>query len=264
MIWTILCSGPTSVAFGLLSSHHKEQTAELMFLSRALRSQSREQWETPELQIGACSMQGMRPENEDRHVVVQRLFLQHTKAQERYAGCSITMIALFDGHSGRACAEFCKRQIEARVSKLEDPFDTGLLTAMFLELDRDFLQIDPVSHAVSGSTGIVVLMRAPDEHSPMTTVLTAHVGDSSALLVSTRKDKKHPVIALSTDHKPMDTDEEKRIRKAGGFVCYNRVCGQLALSRAFGDSPYKAETKRSALKQQGMFVYAVIAIRDTT
>jgi len=42
--------------------------------------------------------------------------------------------------------------------------------------------------------------------------------------------------AVSRDHKPEDASEEKRIKKAGGFVTENRrVGGVLALSRALGD-----------------------------
>jgi serine/threonine protein phosphatase PrpC len=44
---------------------------------------------------------------------------------------------------------------------------------------------------------------------------------------------------LSQDHKPSREDESKRIRDAGGFVINNRVMGELAVSRAFGDVDFK-------------------------
>ena len=44
---------------------------------------------------------------------------------------------------------------------------------------------------------------------------------------------------LSTDHKPMDVKERERIEAAGGFVEFNRVNGNLALSRALGDFVFK-------------------------
>ena len=46
-------------------------------------------------------------------------------------------------------------------------------------------------------------------------------------------------VALSVDAKPSREDESKRIRDAGGFVINNRVMGELAVSRAFGDSEFK-------------------------
>lgn len=44
---------------------------------------------------------------------------------------------------------------------------------------------------------------------------------------------------MTLDHKPAREDESKRIRDAGGFVINNRVMGELAVSRAFGDSEFK-------------------------
>ena len=46
-------------------------------------------------------------------------------------------------------------------------------------------------------------------------------------------------MPLSQDHKPSREDEAKRIRDAGGFVINNRVMGELAVSRAFGDAEFK-------------------------
>jgi len=48
--------------------------------------------------------------------------------------------------------------------------------------------------------------------------------------------------ALSVDHKPNSKDERQRIENAGGVVVWAgtwRVCGVLAVSRAFGDRPLK-------------------------
>ena len=39
---------------------------------------------------------------------------------------------------------------------------------------------------------------------------------------------------MSEKHKPSDTSERQRIEAAGGGVFFNRVCGTLAVSRAFG------------------------------
>jgi serine/threonine protein phosphatase PrpC len=44
---------------------------------------------------------------------------------------------------------------------------------------------------------------------------------------------------MSTDHKPDDPEERKRIYNANGFVEDGRVNGMLALSRALGDFEYK-------------------------
>lgn len=51
---------------------------------------------------------------------------------------------------------------------------------------------------------------------------------------------RESILELSTDHKPNNPLELERIKKAGGFVNWNRVNGDLALSRAFGDFSYKS------------------------
>ncbi|CAM9212920.1 unnamed protein product, partial [Heterosigma akashiwo] len=47
------------------------------------------------------------------------------------------------------------------------------------------------------------------------------------------------LFAATVDHKPFREDEEARIKAAGGFVVHKRVMGELAVSRAFGDSEFK-------------------------
>jgi len=46
-------------------------------------------------------------------------------------------------------------------------------------------------------------------------------------------------VPLTLDHKPSDPTEAARIIAAGGTVTRNRVNGQLAVSRSFGDFSYK-------------------------
>lgn len=54
---------------------------------------------------------------------------------------------------------------------------------------------------------------------------------------------------LSFDHKPNHDREMKRIKAAGGFVEFNRVNGNLALSRALGDFNFKRNEHRVAEEQ---------------
>lgn len=46
-------------------------------------------------------------------------------------------------------------------------------------------------------------------------------------------------MPLSTDHKPENEIERKRIQAAGGDIVNGRVNGGLNLSRSFGDFNYK-------------------------
>ena len=47
------------------------------------------------------------------------------------------------------------------------------------------------------------------------------------------------MVTLSNDHKPNNPEEINRIYNAGGWVEFNRVNGNLALSRALGDFLFK-------------------------
>jgi serine/threonine protein phosphatase PrpC len=75
-------------------------------------------------------------------------------------------------------------------------------------------------------------------------VYCANAGDSRCVL-----SQAHEVVELSNDHKPSNEDEEARIKKAGGFVSFDRVNGNLNLSRALGDFTYK-ESKDLDIEEQ--------------
>jgi len=54
-----------------------------------------------------------------------------------------------------------------------------------------------------------------------------------------KNENGYQAIPCTFDHKPTDPKEKERIEAAKGFVSLQRVDGQLALSRAFGDRQLK-------------------------
>lgn len=70
------------------------------------------------------------------------------------------------------------------------------------------------------------------------------MGDSRA--VACVSGAAHP---LSFDHKPANENEARRIVAAGGWIEFNRVNGNLALSRALGDFAFKKNDQKSPEEQ---------------
>ena len=116
-----------------------------------------------------------------------------------------------------------------------------MLKSTFLQTDKSFLTES--EHCENGSTAITVLLLGQR-------LYCANVGDSRSLLC-----RKFKPFALSEDHKPSREDEAKRIRDSGGFVINNRVMGELAVSRAFGDSEFKKGIQ-SIIQEEGIKVDA--------
>lgn len=97
----------------------------------------------------------------------------------------------------------------------------------FLELDEQ-MQIDAgIKEEMSGTTAIIVLIKNNIAY-------CGNVGDSRAVACI-----NGVVYPMSYDHKPGNDIESKRIHDAGGWVEFNRVNGNLALSRALGDFAFK-------------------------
>ena len=76
-------------------------------------------------------------------------------------------------------------------------------------------------------------------------IVCANAGDSRCVLASGSE-----AIAMSNDHKPYNELERQRIIAAGGFVCgHGRICGNLAVSRGFGDFEFKRRDDLDASQQ---------------
>ena len=79
----------------------------------------------------------------------------------------------------------------------------------------------------TGTTACVILM-TPSH------LYCSNAGDSRGVLM-----RQNKAVELSHDHKPQNPDETRRINAATHHVEDDRVDGNLALSRAFGDFQYK-------------------------
>lgn len=113
------------------------------------------------------------------------------------------------------------------------PFTVQTVGAAFtraiIGLDADLRQQPEhmSGHDQSGSTLTMVAVTPTD-------IICANTGDSRSVL-----SRAGTAIDLSNDHKPFLEEEKTRIERAGGHVKFNRVNGDLAVSRALGDFAYK-------------------------
>lgn len=71
----------------------------------------------------------------------------------------------------------------------------------------------------------------------------ANIGDTRAVMSSEKR-----AVRLSMDHKATEPLEIERISKANGIIAKNRLGGQLAVTRAFGD--FDLKTKVPAHRQE--------------
>lgn len=140
---------------------------------------------------------------------------------------------------------------QRRASQQHLPAQTGptdlhefqVLVDACLDMDDDILESILPNEVISGSTGIMLLVKAtppprgaPKGTRPVITLFCANVGDSRAVL--SRSGRK---VDLSFDHKCTRPDERARILGVGGRIVKDRLFGVLAVSRAFGDAEYKKE-----------------------
>merc|ERR1712130_1050492 len=129
------------------------------------------------------------------------------------------------------------------------------------EDDNDGHPMNVISNNEHGSVGstVVFCIVQYDKNNDNYKITTVNLGDSRAILLRNiakehqeehkgiETEQKQPqkvinnleLVELTKDHKPDNVEERQRIIKAGGHVKFNRVDGDLALSRAIGDTRYK-------------------------
>ena len=147
---------------------------------------------------------------------------------------------MFDGHGGAKIAASVSKNLHKHILRQPEYKDGDYVTAIkngFLQCDESMRNDEALKDEMSGSTAITCLIRG-------STLYANNVGDSRCIACVNGEAQ-----ALSVDHKPGDELERKRIEDAGGFVEFNRVNGNLALSRALGDFVFKNNEDMPAEKQ---------------
>ncbi|KAK9817610.1 hypothetical protein WJX74_001274 [Apatococcus lobatus] len=186
--------------------------------------------------------------------------LQGRRAQlEDATRCSrsgaLSVFSVFDGHEGGGASSFCSSQVLQEFDRAlqvhgctrgAPPAADGECMAAMLRttlhsLDERFLNQATATDDSSGTTAVLAVLAG--RH-----LMVANVGDSQAILCTRGQGVDHAeglvqAEVLTTEHVPGNTLERKHIMAAGGNVTRSgkrwRLQGELALSRAIGDAPYR-------------------------
>lgn len=170
-------------------------------------------------------MQGWRISMEDAHTVDLKLGNEE----------NVHYFAVFDGHGGRRIADYASRNLHIRIHNnpaYHEGYIEDSLRQSFLQLDSEMMTSEELMHDLAGTTAITVLSKS-------NRLYCANVGDSRAVV-----SHNGHAVPLSRDHKPNVPEEQRRIMAGGGWVEFNRVNGNLALSRALGDFNFKRNKAR--------------------
>ncbi|KAA8907507.1 hypothetical protein TRICI_004983 [Trichomonascus ciferrii] len=150
--------------------------------------------------------------------------------------------AVFDGHAGRAAADWCASKLHTLVEDALQSSETPAhaLNDAFQTADERMVKADVQN---SGCTAAVALIQWVEGTRRL---YCGNVGDTRIVL-----SRGGRPLRLTYDHKGADANEARRVQNRGGIMMNNRVNGVLAVTRSLGDNymkeyvtgaPYTTET----------------------
>lgn len=193
--------------------------------------------------VGSSCMQGWRIHMEDSHT--------HILSLPDDPGTAF--FAVYDGHGGANIAQYAGKHLHKFVTRRSE-YGEDVKRALqrgFLDVDDAMLNDESLKEQMAGSTAVAVVVK--DDR-----LYCANAGDSRAIACVGGK-----LDVLSFDHKPNNATELERIKRAGGYVEYNRVNGYLALSRALGDFSLKRNSDKLP-EEQVVTAYPDVEERKVT
>ncbi|XP_050434755.1 probable protein phosphatase 2C T23F11.1 [Adelges cooleyi] len=213
-------------------------------LSEPVTTKHTESCQNQYLKVGSSSMQGWRINMEDSHTHILALPDDPSAA----------FFGVYDGHGGARIAQYAGKHLHKFITKRPEYQENKISEALqlgFMDMDTAMAEDELLKDELAGSTAVVVLLKD-------NTLYCANVGDSRAIA-----SVKGVVEPLSYDHKPNNEVETKRIEAAGGWVMFNRVNGNLALSRALGDYIFKKNDQKK-LDEQIVIAWPDIEVKPVT
>lgn len=207
-------------------------------LSRSETSKVVERSGNALVSAASCAVNGFRVSMEDAHCMI---LPNSPDASGRY------VFGVFDGHSNETCSIFIAKELPPLLLKLDKDATDAQIEQAFIDADAKYIAED----RGGGSTGTVAILDAAGPTGPVQ-LTVCNTGDSRVIVI-----RKGELLFVTNDHKPADPAERARIEAADGMVRMNRVDGELAVSRAFGDSMFK-RTRQNPRETK------VVAVPDVT
>ncbi|KAJ4820952.1 Protein phosphatase 2C [Rhynchospora pubera] len=190
---------------------------------------------------GSTKLQGPRSEMED-DVIVRSDGLD-----------GFSFAAVFDGHAGFSSVQFLRDELYKECSlalqggsvlnnKNIDAIKDAIQLA-FVNVDSRLSSWLQEREDESGATSTVMFIRND-------LLIVSHLGDSAVVI-----SRGGRAEVLTNTHRPygnnrVSLEEVKRIRAAGGWISDGRICGEISVSRAFGDIQFK--TKKNEMLAKGV------------
>lgn len=151
--------------------------------------------------------------------------------------------AVFDGHSGQRCVSLVSETLPKNVMGMLSLEREATPERIAEILKEQFENMEELCNHVikyfdGGTTAVVSVVTK-------THIITAHIGDSPALLFS----REGEYLASTPEHDARNPSEIHRVESEGGWfgpneqVGDNRLYGSLSVTRAFGDTIYKINEK---------------------
>ncbi|PAN30485.1 hypothetical protein GQ55_5G282200 [Panicum hallii var. hallii] len=191
---------------------------------------------------GSAKLQGARDEMEDEVVLRTGSLLD-----------GFSFAAVLDGHAGFSAVQFLRDELYKECAAALDGgavLSTKNLEAITASIQRAFAAVDAKlttwleqmdKDDDSGATATAMFLRND-------VLVVSHIGDSCLMISRGGRPE-----SLTSSHRPYGNnktslEEVKRIRGAGGWIVDGRICGDISVSRAFGDIRFKTRKDEMLVK----------------
>ena len=237
--------------FGVYDGHGGEECADYLVqqLHHSIRRCFGTQPSTYEVPAGGVALSELRAVDEQLDEC--RAQLAAVAGDEELTAQVNEVLELLTEQRAAVAAQLGAAPADRTASRQFEQRALDALTRGFLRTDRMLLQTARKREWQSGSTALCCVVHGTERDARL---FVANVGDCRAVLASGGKG-----VPLTTDHKPDRSDEQRRIRQAGGAVVELHgvwrvttragagelnlsstvMCRYLAVARSFGDLDFK-------------------------